>query len=86
MSPRITAILDWLRRLRASRSDLLIENLALRQLFAILTAKRRRPRMRAADRLFWVALRRLGPQWKEVVVVVRPDTVVRWHRQGFRKY
>jgi putative transposase len=86
MSPRITAILDWLRRLSASRSDLLIENLALCQQLAILTAKRPRPRMRTADRLFWVALRRFGPQWKEVVVVVRPDTVVRWHRQGFRKY
>lgn len=86
MSPRITAILDWLRRLSASRSDLLIENLALRQQLAIPTAKRPRPRMRTAARLFWVALRRVWPQWKEVLVFVRPDTVVRWHRQGFRKY
>ena len=86
MFPRITVILGWLRRLGASRSELLIENLALRQQLAILTAKRPRPRMRAADRFFWVALRRFWPRWKEVLVVIRTETVVRWHRQGFRKY
>ena len=69
MFPRIAFILGWLRRLGASRSDLLIENLSLRQQLAILTAKRPRPRMRAADRFFWVALRRFWPRWKEVLVV-----------------
>ena len=83
---RIALILGWLRRLAASRSNLLIENLALRQQLAILTAKRPRPRMRAADRFFWLTLRRFWPRWKEVVVVIRPDTVVRWHRAGFRKF
>ena len=86
MCTRIAAILDWLQRLAASRSDLLIENLALRQQLAILTAKRLRPRMRSADRLFWLALRRFWPRWKEVLVIVQPDTVVRWHRAGFRKF
>jgi len=86
MLSRIVAILGWLRRLAASRSDLLVENLALRQQLAILTAKRPRPRMRAADRLFWVALRRFWPRWKEALVIIQPDTVVRWHREGFRKY
>ena len=42
--------------------------------------------MRAADRLFWVTLRRFWPRWKEALVVIRPDTVVRWHRAGFRKF
>jgi hypothetical protein len=42
--------------------------------------------MRVADRFFWVALRRFWPGWKEVLVIVQPETVVRWHRQGFRKY
>jgi transposase InsO family protein len=42
--------------------------------------------MRAADRLFWVALRRFWPQWKEALVIVQPGTVVRWHRAGFRIY
>lgn len=86
MFPRIAAILGWLRRLGASRSDLLIENLALRQQLATLTAKRPRPRMRAADRVFWLTLRRFWPRWKDALVVIRPDTVVRWHRAGFRKF
>ena len=38
------------------------------------------------DRFFWVTLRRFWPRWKEVLVVIQPNTVVRWHRQGFRKY
>ena len=86
MFPRTASILGWLGSLLASRSDLVIENLALRQQLAILTAKRHRPRIPTADRVFWVALRRLWPRWKDVLVVVRPDTVVRWHREGFRRY
>jgi len=58
MLPRIAAIAGWFRSLFAARSDLLLENLALRQQLAILTAKRPRPRMRTADRFFWVVLRR----------------------------
>jgi len=61
-----------------SRSDLLVENLALRQQLAILTARRPRARMRAADRLFWIALRRFWSRWKEALVIIQPDTVVRW--------
>ena len=86
MFPRIVTILGWLRRLAASRSNLLIENLALRQQLAILTAKRPRPRMGTADRFFWLTLRRFRPRWKEALVVIRPDTVVCWHRAGFRNF
>jgi hypothetical protein len=86
MFSRIAFILGWLRRLEASRSNVLIENLALRQQLALLTAKRPRPRMRAADRIFWVTLRRFWPRWKAALVVVQPNTVARWHRAGFRKF
>ena len=75
MLPRIAVILGWLRRLAASQADLLIE-----QQLAILTAKRPRPRMRAADRFFWLTLRRFWPRWKEALVVIRPDTVACWRR------
>jgi len=86
MFPRIAFILGWLQRVVASQADLRIENLALRQQLALLTAKRPRPRMSAVDRFFWVELRRIWPRWKELLVVIQPNTVVRWHRQGFRKY
>src|SRR6266851_3100341 len=45
-----------------------------------------RPRIVAADQLFWLALRRLWLRWSDVLVFVKPDTVVRWHRASFRRY
>jgi hypothetical protein len=60
-----------------------VENLALRQQLATL-AVRRRPSLRPVDRAFWVILRRVWAPWRSVLVIVEPDTVVRWHRAGFR--
>ena len=62
------------------------ENLALRQQLAILEQKAKRPRLRQRDRIFWVWLSRLWKGWRSVLVIVQPDTVVRWHRQGFLFY
>src|SRR6266852_3712183 len=68
-----------------SHRDLLLENLALRQQLATL-APRRRPLIRTADRLFRVALQRLWSGWADALVIVKPETVIRWHRAGFRPY
>jgi len=46
----------------------------------------RRPRLTASERLFRVLLHRFWSSWKTALVVVSPDTVVRWHRAGFRRY
>ena len=69
-----------------SRSDLLLENLALRQQLAALKQKHPHPRLATSDRLFWVMLRRLWPGWKRALILVQPETVVRWHRAGFKLY
>ena len=69
-----------------SRRDLLLENLALRQQLAILRQRHPQPRFAAAEKLFWVILRRLWPQWKWALVLIQPETVVRWHRAGFKLY
>jgi len=45
-----------------------------------------RPKLRPRDRVFWTCLRRWWPDWKSALVIVQPETVVRWHRQGFRLY
>ena len=45
-----------------------------------------RPRLTAADRLLFVWLRRLFPSLRNTITIVRPDTVLRWHRSGFRLY
>ena len=68
------------------RASLIIANIALRQQLAALRAKHPRPRLSNRTRLFWIALRRWWPPWRSVLVIVTPDTVVRWHRPGFRAF
>src|SRR5262249_27362579 len=90
---RIQAMLGVLRlwvgvtiRMFRSRRSLLIENLGLRQQLAVFKRRNSRPRLAALDKLFWVLLRRYCSSWKAALIVVSPDTVVRWHRCGFQLY
>jgi putative transposase len=81
-----SSILRSARALFRSREEQLIVELALRQQLSIYAQDRPRPRLSPLERTFWVALSLLWPQWKNYLVVVRPETVVRWHREGFRRY
>ena len=66
------------------RSDLVAENLYLRQQLAVLTRPtRKRPRLRARDKLFWPVVGVFRRDWRRHFVLVRPETVVRWHRRGW---
>ena len=67
-----------------TRRSLALENLALRQQLAVLQRSVKRPRLSNLDRGLWVLLRRFWTDWAKVLVIVKPDTVVRWHRAGFR--
>src|SRR5438309_1384075 len=69
-----------------TRRELALENLALRQQLAVWKARQPRPRLTELDRIFWIVLARLWKNWRSSLQVVRPETVVRWHRQGFRRY
>jgi putative transposase len=82
----LKAIVALLRGLLASRSALMAENLALRQQLTVMHRSARRPRLRRRDRVFWVWLSRLWKNWRSCLVVVKPATVIGWHRQGFRLY
>jgi hypothetical protein len=64
---------------------LVLENLALRQQLAIYKRKHQRPRLIGWDRWFWVGLSRVWQDWLRHLVV-HPDTVLRWHRERFRRY
>jgi hypothetical protein len=86
MDRLLLLFLGVLRSACRSRAGLVLENAALRHQLGVLMRTRRRPRVTAADRWFWVVLRRLWRRWTEVLVFVKPDTVVRWHRAGFRLY
>jgi putative transposase len=68
------------------RRALLLENLLLRQQLAVALRSRRRPRVRWHDRLFWMVARHLCPDWRRHLVLVQPETVLRWHRQGWRLF
>jgi transposase InsO family protein len=82
----LAAVVHTLRSLLRSRFDLAMENAALRQQLAVMKQSRIRPRLRGTDRLFWVVLRRVWSGWTDALIVVKPETVVRWHRAGFRAY
>lgn len=69
-----------------SHHSLLLENLALRQQLAVLKRRHPRPKLDLFDKLFWLLVRRCWSGWKEALLVVTPETVVRWHRAGFRWY
>ena len=63
-----------------------LENLALRQQLAVLRRTVARPRLRSTDRLFWILLAKNWRDWRSALIVVQPDTVVRWHRQWHRRH
>jgi transposase InsO family protein len=81
----LTTVLAWAR----PRQDLILENLLLRHQLAVLTRLtrvRRRARLGAWDKLVWLLTCRFCAQWREHLTFVTPDTVVRWHRQGWRLF
>jgi len=81
----LTTVLAWAR----PRPDLVLENLLLRHQLAVLsrpTRTRPRARLRALDKLLWVLARRWCARWRDHLSFVTPDTVVRWHRQGWRLF
>ena len=61
-----------------------LENLALRQQLAAFTRTRKRPQLRRRDRLFWILLTKGWREWRTALIIVHPDTVLRWHREWLR--
>ena len=70
-------LLPFLLSRRAEVTDLVLENLALRQQLAVLQRSVRRPRLRRRDRVFWVVLSRIWSNWRSALTIVKPDTVLR---------
>ena len=81
----LAALLVALRSIFRSRLELQLENLALRHQIGVLQRSvRKRPTLSSGDRLFWVYLSRIWRDWRSTLVIVKSETVVAWHRQGFR--
>jgi hypothetical protein len=73
-------------RLFRSRGNLVLENLVLRQQLAVLKRRHPRPSLGTFDTVFWISARRVWSGWKYSLIIVTPETVVRWHGAGFRSY
>ncbi len=86
MNIYISLLFAILRAAFRAQEDVVLENLALRHQLAILMRSARRPRFEPADRLLWCWLSRRWSGWRSAVVVVHPDTIVRWHRTAWRRY
>jgi transposase InsO family protein len=86
MSDVILVFLCSLRSGCQSRRLLLLENLALRHQFTMLMRQARKPKLRQADRLLWLALRRWWPDWQRGLLLFQPQTVIAWHPLGFRLF
>ena len=83
----LVALVAWfLRAVFASRGSLASENLALRQQLATYARGQKRPRLKPEERVFWVALSRVWPEWRSPLAFVKPATVIDWHRRGFQRY
>src|SRR5438094_77895 len=82
----LAILVRTLRSTIRTQRELALENLALRQQVAVWKARQPRPRLTEMDRTFWILLSRLWTGWRHSLQLVRPETVVGWHRHGFRRY
>jgi transposase InsO family protein len=82
---RMFAVFGAMNSLFKTSAQLRLENVALRQQLAVL--RRSAPKqlkLKSVDRVFWVCLRRVWRDWRSALMIVKPETVVAWHRKGFR--
>lgn len=82
----IQMLIALVRNLVRERVELAVENLALQQQLAVLREKTKRPSLRQRDRIFWAILSRIWSNWRSALLIVQPETVIRWHRQGFKLF
>jgi hypothetical protein len=83
----LVSLLAWyLRAVFTSRRSLALENFALRQQLAALTRTQKRPRLKPRERAFWMTLSKVWRDWRSPLVLVKPATVMAWHRRGHQRY
>lgn len=84
----LLAVLGSARSLFRTQRELALENLALRQQVAVLFRSHRERRLRLGvwDRAFWVILSQRWEGWRDALAIVEPATVVRWHREAFKRF
>ncbi len=82
--PWLTHFLALIEALVADRSRLALENIALRQQILVLKRSVKRAKIEDSDRIFWILMRRMLASWRDTLLIVKPETVIAWHRKGWR--
>ncbi len=86
MSFKLPLALSIVASVFKDRADLVAENIALRHQLSCFIHRGTRPALRPVDRVFWVLLSRFWDGWRESLAMVKPATVLAWHRKGFRLF
>ena len=79
-------LLALIQALSSDRARLSVENVALKHQILVLKRTTKRARINDSDRTFWILMRRMLKDWEQAPFIVKPDTVIRWHRKGFSSY
>ncbi len=79
-------IFEFIRLIFRSKQGIVLENLALRQQLAVQQRSIKRPKIKNTDRIFWVWLSRIWNDWRSSLIIVKPPTVIGWHKKGFKLY
>ncbi len=80
------AMVIILQALFKSKNHLILENLALRQQLSNYQIKNKKPKINDIDRSLWIALKKTWSDWKDSLIIVRPETIIDWQRRRFKKY
>ena len=86
MRPILAFVAALVRSAFISRRDLALENAALRQQLAAYVRGKKCPRLKPSERVLWAMLSRFWTRWSSSLIIVKPKTVIGWHRQGFRLF
>lgn len=84
--PDLTSLFQVFQFVLKDRTQLALENIALRQQLAVYKRTVKRPKIEDRDRIFWMSVMGMLKEWKKALVFVQPQTAIKWHRKGFRYY
>jgi len=84
--PQYTKYLCVVTDLFRSKTDLVAENTLIRQQLIVLSRQVKKPKLTPLDRTILVLLSRLNRSWRDAVLIVKPQTILRWHRSGYKLF
>ena len=82
----IKLFLETVRNSLCSTNQLVLENLALHHQLMVYQRNHKKLRLNNADRAIWILFSKILLRWKDILVIVKLKTVIRWHRKGFQLY